>query len=127
MLITASISSYTYAQGAVELNVDDATLFNYLEQLVLPELATNNGNPDSINELPLLKATAIKFLYFFRNQIPDSQVLNVATLMADLLKAESFVIQSYASACLEKMLIKRSISPNNHNIATCVLNDTNVS
>lgn len=28
--------------------------------------------------------------------------------MSALLKAESFVIQSYAAACLEKMLIKKS-------------------
>lgn len=119
LLITTSINGYTYNHGAVELNIDAQTLFNYLTNLVLPELTSETEN---LNDLPLLKATSIKFLYFFRNQIPDDQVLNIASLMAKFLPAESQVIQSYAAACLEKMLIKKS----NGNPNMQVLNDNNV-
>ena len=90
MLITSSIGVYTYTLGATDLLIEQQTLFNYLEQLVIPELQLAPQN--KIDDLPLLKATSIKFLYFFRNQIPDAQVQYVANLMADYLKSESLVV-----------------------------------
>ena len=38
LLITASISQYTYKSGASEINIPDQQLFEYLQQLILPEL-----------------------------------------------------------------------------------------
>jgi hypothetical protein len=91
-------------------------LFSYLEQLVIPELQVTPTN--KLDDLPLLKATSIKFLYFFRNQIPDAQVQFVAVLMADYLKAESVVTQSYASACIEKMLTRKRLDNQPGNVMT---------
>jgi hypothetical protein len=62
LLITASISSYTYKNGATDLKIPEATLFAYIQNLVVPEL-----QEDEIDNLPLLKATCIKFVYMFRN------------------------------------------------------------
>jgi hypothetical protein len=90
LLITSSIGVYTYTLGATDLLIDQPTLFNYLEQLVIPELQVSPQN--KLDDLMLLKATSIKFLYFFRNQIPDAQVTYVANLMADYLKSESLVV-----------------------------------
>lgn len=66
LLVTASISSYTYKSGATEINISPADLWNYVSQLALPEL-----QEPQINNLPILKATCIKFVYMFRNQIDD--------------------------------------------------------
>ena len=66
LLITASISQYTWKNGASEINIPDAQLFEYLQQLILPELQEKE-----IDNLQILKATCIKFIYMFRNQIPD--------------------------------------------------------
>lgn len=106
LLITASIGSYTYNYGATELLISQEALFSYLNQLVMPELAMPN---ESIDDLSLLKATCMKFVYFFRNQIPDEHVLNVVLMMADYLKSQYVVNQSYSAACVEKMLIRKKL------------------
>ena len=38
LLITGSISTYTYRNGASEINIPADTLFMYIQQLVIPEL-----------------------------------------------------------------------------------------
>ena len=43
LIITASISCYTYAHGATELLIDQAMLSQYLQQLVIPELQVPQG------------------------------------------------------------------------------------
>ena len=83
---------------------------------MIPELQVSPQN--KLDNLPLLKATSIKFLYFFRNQIPDDQVQSVAVLMADYLKSESLVTQSYASACIEKMLTRKRLDNQSGNVMT---------
>jgi hypothetical protein len=67
LIITASISQYTYRNGAVEINISFDELGNYLQTLVLSEM----GPEENIDNLPILKATCLKFIYMFRNQIPD--------------------------------------------------------
>ena len=65
-------------------------------------------------------------MYFFRNQIPDGQVINIAQLMTNLLKSDSQVNQSYAAATLEKMIIKRSVENNKVNVLTEQNTDENM-
>ena len=67
LIITASIAQYTYRNGAQEINISFEVLGSYLEQLILPEMDDN----ENVNNLPILKATCLKFLYMFRNQLPD--------------------------------------------------------
>ena len=44
LIITASISTYTYRQGADQINIPFDLLGNYLENLVLPELQDGKIN-----------------------------------------------------------------------------------
>jgi len=44
----------------------------------------------------------------FRNQIPDTYVLQFVQLFSQYLKSEMPVNQSYAAACIEKLLVKKS-------------------
>jgi len=62
-----------------------------------------------IDELPLLKSICIKFIYLFRNIIPDDCILGVVDRMADYLKSQK-MNQSYAAATIEKMLLLKSIN-----------------
>ncbi len=62
LIITASITQYTYRQGAENILIPFDALASYLETLVLPEL-----EEQQIDNLSLLKATCIKFVYMFRN------------------------------------------------------------
>lgn len=80
-------------------------LASYLENLVLPEL-----QEAKLDNLSLLKATCIKFIYMFRNQLPDQFVPVFLDKVADFLRSESYVNQSYAAACIEKLLLRRTTS-----------------
>ena len=102
LIITASISQYTYRNGAEQILIPFEMLGNYLETLVLPEL-----QEAKIDKLPMLKSTCIKFIYMFRNQIPDQFVPVFVDKVADFLKSEQQVNQSYAAACIEKLLIRK--------------------
>ena len=62
LLITASIQHYNFKNGATDILIDEQTLFNYIQTLVLPEL-----QEQQIDNLPILKATCLKFVYMFRN------------------------------------------------------------
>lgn len=44
----------------------------------------------------------------FRNQIPDSYVPLFVDKVADFLQSQSPVNQSYAAACIEKLLIRKT-------------------
>lgn len=107
MIITASIAQYTYRAGAEQILIPYEMLGSYLESLVLPEL-----QEAKLDNLPLLKATCIKFIYMFRNQIPDQFVPVFLDKVADFLRSQSFVNQSYAAACIEKLLLRRTTTQN---------------
>ena len=118
MLITASIGCYTYQHGATEIIVSQESFQNYLEALIIPELV----NTQQLDAYPLLRATCIKFVYMFRNQVPDDFVAKFVDLFADYLRSQMIVTQSYAAASIEKLLMKRSLQ----NKDAMVLNDKNV-
>lgn len=102
LIITASIAQYTYRSGAEQISIPMEMLGQYLEQLVLPEL-----QEQKIDNLPLLKATCLKFIYMFRNQIPDTFVPVFLEKVADFITSQSTVNQSYAAACIEKLLLRK--------------------
>lgn len=76
---------------------------------LLPDLQDPN-----INHLPILKATCIKFVYMFRNQIPEDlgTIQNFIKLFCMYLASDSPVNQSYAAAIIEKLIIKRTKATN---------------
>lgn len=108
LIITASIGQYTYRSGAEQILIPFEMLASYLDQLVMPELSE-----EKIDNLPLLKATCIKFIYMFRNQLPDQYVPVLLDKIADFLRSQNFVNQSYAAACIEKLLLRKQIGGNN--------------
>lgn len=79
----------------------------YIEQLVMPEL-----QEQEIDRLPILKATCIKFIYMFRNQIPDGHTHTFLSIFSRFLTSMSIVNQSYAAACIEKLLTKKNQQTN---------------
>jgi hypothetical protein len=54
-----------------------------LEALIIPELL----NTQQLDAFPLLSATCVKFVYMFRNQVPDDFVAKFVDLFADYLKS----------------------------------------
>lgn len=102
LLITACVAQYSFRNGVWELTVSEEQLFAYISELVLPEL-----QEQQIDNLQLLKATCMKFVYMFRVQVPAEHTLNFVNLFAEHLKSGSIVNQSYAAACIDKFLTKQ--------------------
>lgn len=102
LLITACVGQYSFRNGVWELTVSEEQLFGYISELVLPEL-----QEQEIDNLQLLKATCMKFVYMFRVQVPAEHTLPYVNLFAEHLKSMSIVNQSYAAACIDKFLTKQ--------------------
>ena len=58
----------------------------------------------SVNELPVLKADAIKYVMTFRSQLGHGELLASIPCLINLLTASSQVIHSYAAIALDKIL-----------------------
>ena len=69
---------------------------------VMPELTAS-----SVDDLPILKADALKFLTLMRGQLSTPSVLSTFGSLANLLKADSNVVHSYAAVAIERLLASR--------------------
>jgi len=54
----------------------------------------------------------------FRNQVLDEHVPLFVQLFSGYLKSEQLVNQSYSSACIEKLLIRKSLADKTKNVIT---------
>jgi exportin-2 (importin alpha re-exporter) len=62
----------------------------------------------SVNEFPVLKADAIKFIMIFRSILPREQVVGSLPQMIRHLSAISPVVHSYAACAIEKILVLKN-------------------
>ena len=69
---------------------------------VMPELTAA-----SVDDLPILKADALKFLTLMRGQLSTQSVLSTFGSLANLLRADSNVVHSYAAVTVERLLASR--------------------
>lgn len=61
----------------------------------------------SVNDVPVLKADAIKYVMTFRNVLPREVLLTSFPCFMHLLKAESQVVHTYAASAIERVLMVR--------------------
>eukprot|EP00878_Enallax_costatus_P035479 GHUV01039588.1.p2 GENE.GHUV01039588.1~~GHUV01039588.1.p2 ORF type:complete len:116 (-),score=36.43 GHUV01039588.1:44-391(-) len=69
---------------------------------VLPELQDPN-----VNERPILKADALKFVTTFRSQLPTATLVALLPPCIALLGSEHVVVHSYAATAIERFLALR--------------------
>ena len=60
-----------------------------------------------MDELPILKADALKFLTLMRGQLSTQAVMATFGNLAALLRADSNVVHSYAALAIERLLASR--------------------
>ncbi|KAM3961378.1 LOW QUALITY PROTEIN: chromosome segregation 1 [Aphomia sociella] len=97
-LVTSLVSrGGTQAAGVTKASplVD---LAQFAAQHALPELQ----RPD-VNELPVLKADAIKYVMTFRSLLPKDLILSAVPLLVQHVGARG-VVGTYAACCLEKLI-----------------------
>ncbi|KAI2810344.1 hypothetical protein RDWZM_002654 [Blomia tropicalis] len=101
------VTSLAVKGGSVRLGTtstsDLINISDFFANVIRPDLE----RPD-INQLPVLKADALKYIITFRNQIPLKEV--IIPMMPQLIRHLStpiIVIHSYAANCIEKLLTLR--------------------
>lgn len=72
----------------------------FCQQQIIPELERPN-----VNELPVLKADALKFLMTFRSLLGEAIIVGCLPHLIKHLQAQSAVVHSYAACTLDKILI----------------------
>lgn len=60
-----------------------------------------------VNEQPVLKADAIKYIMTFRSILPKEVVVSTLPQLIRHLASESAVVHTYAACTIEKILIMR--------------------
>lgn len=77
----------------------------FCQQHIIPELERQN-----VNELPVLKSDALKFVMIFRSLLGPQTIVACIPHLIRHLQAESVVVHSYAACAIEKILIMRDDS-----------------
>lgn len=98
-LVTAlTVRGKTAAAGATTTNTL-VNLQDFFAQQVAPELAAAN-----VNDQPILKADALKFVTTFRSQLSKEAELGMFPALINLLGSESNVVHSYAAIAIDRLL-----------------------
>uniref|UniRef100_A0A672IUK4 Exportin-2 n=1 Tax=Salarias fasciatus TaxID=181472 RepID=A0A672IUK4_SALFA len=97
-LVTSLASkAQTQKHGITQAN-ELVNLTDFFVNHILPDLKSPN-----VNEFPVLKADAIKYVMIFRSQLPKEQLLQAVPLLITHLQAESTVEHTYAAHALERL------------------------
>ncbi|KAK2727938.1 exportin-2-like [Artemia franciscana] len=98
LVIALASKRATQKYGTTQTN-PLVNLSDFFHQNIVPDLISTN-----VNELPVLKADAIKYVMTFRSQLGHGELLASIPCLINLLTASSQVIHSYAAIALDKIL-----------------------
>lgn len=117
-LVTSLVSRGSTQKHGVTQTTQLVSIPQFFQDQILPELKRTNGKKIlfffcfyllffPVDELPVLKADAIKYLLTFRSVLPSEMVVGSVPLLIQHLPSESAVIHTYAACTIEKVLIMR--------------------
>uniref|UniRef100_A0A8C8EX16 Exportin-2 n=1 Tax=Oncorhynchus tshawytscha TaxID=74940 RepID=A0A8C8EX16_ONCTS len=110
-LVTSLASKAQTAKHGITQANELVNLTEFFVNHILTDLKSQN-----VNEFPVLKADAIKYVMIFRSQLPKEQLLQAVPLLVAHLQAESTVEHTYAAHALERLFTMRG--PNNSTLIT---------
>ncbi|XP_044263819.1 exportin-2 [Tribolium madens] len=108
-LVTSLVSRGATQKHGVTQTSQLVSIPQFCQDQILPELKRTD-----VDELPVLKADAIKYLLTFRSVLPSDMVVGAIPLLIQHLTSESAVIHTYAACTIEKILIMKD--SNNQNV-----------
>lgn len=112
-LVTSLVSRGATQRHGVTQTSQLVSIPQFCQEQILPELERVD-----VNELPVLKADAIKYIMTFRSILPKEMVVATLPQLVRHLTSESAVVHTYAACTLEKILILKD--SNNFPIVTGV-------
>ncbi|XP_056631908.1 exportin-2 [Diorhabda sublineata] len=101
-LVTSLVSRGSTQKHGVTQTSQLVNITQFCQQHILPELERQD-----VNELPVLKADAIKYIMTFRSVLPSDIVVSTLPQLIRHMPSESAVVHTYAACALEKILILR--------------------
>lgn len=101
-LVTSLVSRGSTQKHGVTQTSQLVDITQFCRQQILPEME----RPD-VNELPVLKADAIKYIMTFRTVLPADLVVTTMPQLIRHLSSESAVVHTYSACALEKILIMK--------------------
>ena len=108
------VTSLVVKGGSVRLGTTSTSDLINISSFFNNVIRTDLERPE-INEMPVLKTDALKYIIIFRNQLPVNEIL--LAMMPHIIRHLSspiVVIHSYSAICIEKILTLRD--PNNMSI-----------
>lgn len=125
-LVTSLASRGATQKHGVTQTSQLVSIPQFCQDQILPELKRPDGNLIfflifnvfylifSVDELPVLKADAIKYVLTFRSILPVEIVVGTIPDLIRHMTSESAVIHTYAACTIEKILIMKT--SNNENV-----------
>ncbi|XP_076289313.1 chromosome segregation 1 [Lasioglossum baleicum] len=101
-LVTSSASKGQTQKHGVTQSSELVSLPQFAMQHIEPELLKPN-----VNEFPVLKADAIKFIMTFRSILPREMIVGSLPQLVRHLSATNIVVHTYAACTIEKILALR--------------------
>ena len=102
-LVTSMASKGATQKHGVTQTSELVPLPQFTQQQIVPELERQN-----INEIPVLKADALKFVMTFRSILGPQIVIACIPQIVRHIQAHSIVVHSYAACTLDKILIMKA-------------------
>ncbi|XP_046365033.2 exportin-2-like [Haliotis rufescens] len=101
-LVTSLASKgQTQKQGVTQTS-GLVNMTEFFQNQILPDIHSEN-----LNEMPILKADAIKYLMVFRSQLPREALVSSLSHLTRYLQASSVVVHTYAAHTIERLLMVR--------------------
>lgn len=104
LITSMAVKGSTARQGTTSTS-ELVNVVDFYTNCIKPELT----RPD-LNQFPVLKASGLKYLVTFRNQLPHDILIDSFPLIITHLNASSMVIHTYAANAIEKLLSVKNTS-----------------
>ncbi|CAE7659585.1 cse1l [Symbiodinium pilosum] len=105
LCIAMAVREQTHREGVTVTN-QNVNVLHFFTSLVAPELTA-----EPLSQRSVLRASCLKFVTVFRNQLPREQVGQVLPAVCRHITSESPVVHTYAAICIEKLLRVRDATP----------------
>ncbi|ESP05357.1 hypothetical protein LOTGIDRAFT_205558 [Lottia gigantea] len=102
LVTSLAAKGQTQKQGVTQTS-GLVNMTEFFENQILPDLQSAN-----VNEVPILKADALKYLMVFRNQLPMTALNTGLPCLVNLLTSDSNVVHTYSAHCLERLLMVKN-------------------
>jgi exportin-2 (importin alpha re-exporter) len=101
LCIAVAVKGQTQREGVTIVN-PNINLVDFFNGIVAPEL--RQPLPQGGGKPPILRASCLKFLTVFRNQLPREIIGSVLAQICTHITADNPVVHTYAAICIEKLL-----------------------